>query len=94
MKSKQVEVPEMEVPEMIDCIEALNRLHEYLKQQLTPELAAQVQAHLSACRPCLTNARFERNYLRMLEIKLKSVPCPADRRQRILSALRDAPEHL
>ncbi len=82
-----------EQTEMIDCTEALDLLHEYLKQQLTPVLAAKVQAHIDACRPCLTNSRFERNYLRMLETKLKSIQCPEDSRERILTALRGAPDY-
>ena len=77
--------------EMIDCDEALDLLHEFLKQRLTEDTAAQVEAHLEACGPCLTNARFEGNYLRMVEDKLKSIRCPDESRERILTALRGMP---
>ena len=50
--------------EPIDCREALARLQDYLKQELTPELAAEVQAHLEHCRPCFEQARFEQSFLR------------------------------
>lgn len=80
-----------EQAEMIDCVEALDLLHEFLKRQLTTETAAQVEAHLEACRPCLTNARFEGNYLRMVEDKLKRIRCPDESRERILTALGGEP---
>ncbi len=71
----------------IDCDEALELLHQYLKRQLTPDLAERVRAHIEKCRPCLSHSRFEANYLRMLEDKLRSATCPPDSRERILTAI-------
>jgi len=71
----------------LDCDEALELLHEYLKRQLTPDLAERVRAHIVKCRPCLSHSRFEANYLRMLEDKLKTIACPPDSRERILTAI-------
>ncbi|TDJ53662.1 MAG: hypothetical protein E2O47_07630 [Gemmatimonadetes bacterium] len=76
---------------VVDCDEALELLHEYLKQQLTPELVERVRAHIEMCRPCLSHSRFEANYLRMLEHKLKSITCPTESRERILTALHGEP---
>lgn len=76
-----------EPPAALNCDEALERLHEYLKLQLTPEDAEQVRAHIERCRPCLSHSRFEANYLTMLEHKLKNIGCPVDSRERILTAL-------
>jgi RNA polymerase sigma-70 factor (ECF subfamily) len=47
----------------LDCDEALELLHEYLKRQLTPDLAQRVRAHIVKCRPCLSHSWFEANYL-------------------------------
>ena len=38
--------------ETLDCREAIARLQDYLKQELTPELAGELRAHLEHCRPC------------------------------------------
>jgi anti-sigma factor (TIGR02949 family) len=72
----------------IDCREAHARLQDYLKQELTPELAAEVQAHLDRCRPCFKQARFERSFLLMLAAKSRGTCCPGELRARILAALR------
>ena len=45
--------------EPIDCREAKERLTDYLKQELTPELAGEVHEHLVRCRSCFSRARFE-----------------------------------
>ena len=79
-----------QTPEM-DCDAALELLHEYLKRQLTPELAERVRAHIEKCRPCLSHSRFEANYLRMLEDKLKTVTCPPESREWILTAIHGEP---
>jgi len=71
----------------MDCDEALELLHEYLKRQLTPELAERVRAHIEECRPCLSHSKFETNYLRMIEDKLKSMTCPPESRERILTTI-------
>jgi anti-sigma factor (TIGR02949 family) len=71
----------------LDCDEAVEVLHEYLKRRLTPDLAERVRAHIAKCRPCLSHSRFEANYLRMLEDKLRSITCPPESRERILTAV-------
>ena len=71
----------------LDCDEALELLHEYLKRHLTPDLAERVRAHIVKCRPCISHSRFEANYLRMLEDKLKTTTCPPDSRERILTTI-------
>lgn len=76
-----------ERPTALDCEEALELLHEYLKLQLTPELGERVRAHIQMCRPCFTHSRFEDNYLKMLKYKLKTVVYPTESRERILTAI-------
>ena len=76
-----------ERPMALNCEEALELLHEYLKLQLTPELGERVRAHIQVCRPCFTYSRFEDNYLKMLKYKLKSLVYPTESRERILTAI-------
>jgi anti-sigma factor (TIGR02949 family) len=74
--------------EPIDCREAAARLQDYLKQELTPELEAEMRAHLERCRPCFGEARFEANFLLMLETRARRRGCPGTLRARITSILR------
>ena len=74
--------------ESIDCREAHARLYDYLKRELTPEVEAEMRAHLDRCRPCFTHMRFEANFLLMLETRARRCGCPGTLRARILSALR------
>jgi anti-sigma factor (TIGR02949 family) len=72
----------------IDCRRAMAKLDQYLKRQLTPELATEVRRHLEHCRPCFSHARFEENFLQMLESCAGKETCPHELRARILAALR------
>jgi anti-sigma factor (TIGR02949 family) len=72
----------------IDCREAEARLQDYLKRELTPELAVEVRVHLDRCRSCFEHARFEESFLRMLEARARNEVCPGPVRDRILQALR------
>jgi anti-sigma factor (TIGR02949 family) len=74
--------------ETLDCREAIARLQDYLKQELTPELAAEMHAHLEHCRPCLGHARFEQSFLEMLEAQARRCGCPGELRARVLRELR------
>jgi anti-sigma factor (TIGR02949 family) len=72
----------------VNCREAMAKLHEYLKQDLTPDLATEVKQHLERCRPCLSEARFEQNFLAMMENCGRSQTCPEKLRAKILAALK------
>jgi anti-sigma factor (TIGR02949 family) len=72
----------------IDCREAEARLQDYLKRELTAELAVEVRTHLDRCRRCFDHARFEESFLRMLEERARRERCPGPVRDRILQALR------
>lgn len=74
--------------ERLDCREAIARLEDYLKQELTPELTAEMRAHLDHCRPCLGYARFEQSFLEMLEARAGRCGCPDELRARVLRQLR------
>jgi anti-sigma factor (TIGR02949 family) len=72
----------------VDCRKAMAQLDEYLKQELTPELAAEVRQHLEHCRPCFSHAQFEENFLAKMESCGRRETCPRELRARILAALR------
>ena len=73
--------------EPIDCREATLQLQDYLKREMTPELAEEMRAHLARCRPCFNLASFEENFLRLLEGCTK-VRCPETLRARIVALLQ------
>ncbi len=72
----------------IDCGEAEARLQDYLKQELTPELAAEVRDHLIRCKGCFGQARFEETLLQLMEARARRETCPGNLRDRIRSLLR------
>jgi anti-sigma factor (TIGR02949 family) len=72
----------------INCKEAADRLQDYLRQELTPELEAEMKTHIERCRPCFQSAQFERNFLIMLETRASKECCPDKLRSRILDLLR------
>jgi anti-sigma factor (TIGR02949 family) len=74
--------------EGMDCREAKDRLHDYLKQELTPQLAVQVREHLVRCRGCFGHARFEETLLQLLEARARRETCPDSLRERICALLR------
>lgn len=74
--------------EPIDCGEAEARLQDYLKLELTPELAAEVRDHLIRCRGCFGHARFEENLLQLMETRARRETCPGALRERIRVLLR------
>ncbi len=76
------------MPDSIDCTEAAARLQDYLRRELTPELEAELTAHIERCRPCFQSARFEENFLLMLETRAARECCPDKLRRRILDLLR------
>lgn len=69
--------------EKLDCREAVARLQDYLKHELTPDRADELRAHLEYCRPCLGHARFEQRFLEMLEDRARRSCCPSELRARI-----------
>jgi hypothetical protein len=64
-------------------------MDDYLKRELTPELAIEVRIHIERCRSCFDQSRFEESFLRMLEERARREVCPGALRERILRALRE-----
>jgi anti-sigma factor (TIGR02949 family) len=74
--------------EPIDCREAAARLQDYLKRELTPELADEVRDHLVRCRGCFDHAEFEETLVRLMEARARRECCPGALRERIRDLLR------
>jgi anti-sigma factor (TIGR02949 family) len=74
----------------LDCEESLAHLQDYFKRELTPDLVAEVKAHLERCRDCADYARFEQSFLALLESRAGKETCPREVRARILAALKAA----
>ena len=72
----------------LNCEEAVALLHDYLKQELTPELIVEVRQHMDRCRDCFDHLKFEESFFQKLEICAKRHTCPGELRKRILAALR------
>jgi anti-sigma factor (TIGR02949 family) len=68
----------------IDCLEALDRLYEYLDEELTPVRAEEVRLHIEKCAPCFALSNFEDTYLRFLEARTRAQGAPEALRKRIL----------
>ena len=72
----------------LDCERALALMQDYLKREADPGQAEVIERHLEACAGCLTHAKFERNFLRMLQARAADLRCPDALRARIAEALR------
>ncbi|HEU5305315.1 MAG TPA: zf-HC2 domain-containing protein [Gemmatimonadales bacterium] len=72
----------------LDCRQALALLQDYLKREIDPQVADDMQRHLERCRPCFRHAKFEANFLMMLETRAGKETCPGKVRARILAMLR------
>lgn len=74
-------------PTECDCERALAALQDYLKHEVAPGSAAQLEAHLERCALCLAHARFERNFVELLEHCARQIRCPDALRLRITAVL-------
>ena len=54
-----------EIP-TIDCTTAVQRLWDYLDEELDEARVVEVRQHLETCRPCLQHADFDRRFLEAL----------------------------
>lgn len=47
----------------VDCAQAMAQLFDLLDGELTSDVEAQIQAHVSGCSDCFTQADFEKRFL-------------------------------
>ena len=70
-----------------ECREAIERLYEYLDQELTPDVRQTLERHLRMCADCLQHVEFERAFLRFLEARARGRGAGPDVKRRILREL-------
>ena len=52
--------------EVMDCMEAINSLHEYIDGELAEGDVARVEQHLNSCRSCFSRTEFEKELNRKM----------------------------
>jgi predicted anti-sigma-YlaC factor YlaD len=70
------------------CKEAIDVLGEFLEASLTPELAAELEAHLRDCAPCRAYLNTYRK-TRELTGKVGQTPMPDEMKERLRRFLLD-----
>lgn len=75
------------------CQEAVQRLTEYLSQELQEDEAEKVNQHLRRCRGCFARFHFEETLLRTIRERAEQVRAPGSLRDKILNLVgqRDEP---
>ena len=76
-----------------DCERALREVESFLDGEVDPGVRASVEAHLSACNPCMQRAEFRRHLKDLIATKCGSDQMPIELMERVRSMLdaRDAP---
>jgi len=70
-----------------DCREAAERLYDFLDRELTPDLEAEVRAHLDHCAKCFSLFEFEDAYLAFLRARTRTHRAPEHLRRRIFEQI-------
>lgn len=73
-------------PRALSCEEVIERLFDYLDQELDAQQAADIEWHLDRCRDCFTRAEFERR-LRARVAATGTAKAPPRLHQRIRTLL-------
>ena len=60
----------------MECREVIDRLWEYLDDELSAEEAAAVRGHLGECPSCHPRCRCDRAFL-LVVVRALTTPCPA-----------------
>lgn len=74
-------------PTMIDCDEAMNRLYEFLDQELPEASAEEVEAHFNLCAGCRPRLLFEQSFLNALNRAREGESVPPELRAKVLKLL-------
>lgn len=73
---------------MLDCDAVMRQLWDYLDDELTPQTARAIRAHLAVCRRCYPQYEFEAAFLRALRAAGLLHAGPEVLRARVRSLLR------
>ena len=69
------------------CRECAEHLYEYLDREVTPDLEAEIRAHIQKCPPCSKHFDFETLFLKFVRLRCRAQGAPATLRRRILEQL-------
>jgi len=72
----------------MDCEESLEKLWQFLDQELDGESAARLAQHLEECRHCFDRAEFERRLKAMVRRSCECETAPAELRDRLTKLIR------
>jgi mycothiol system anti-sigma-R factor len=73
----------------MDCNTARSESFAYVDGELTPELRAEIEAHLERCRPCRRLVDLEIAFREAYVARLRPDPAPARLREQVATLLRD-----
>jgi anti-sigma factor (TIGR02949 family) len=73
-------------PGGIDCGNVMDKLYEYLDQELDDEMIVKIREHLTVCKRCFPRYNFERAFLRFLAEQGR-VKAPPELRRKVFAAI-------
>ncbi len=76
-------------PHETDCVDAIDKLYEFIDGELTPDVKLKITVHLQECAPCLDQADIERA-VKALVSRSCHDQAPGGLRDRILGRLDEA----
>jgi anti-sigma factor (TIGR02949 family) len=71
----------------LTCTEAFRRLDDFVDRELSPDEAADVEAHLGRCAECAAEFGVEREILEAIRAKLGHLAVPPDLKAKISARL-------
>ena len=71
----------------ISCLEALEKVHEYLDGELEEAAAADVAHHFNVCQKCFPHLRLEERFRETLRISGARDQCPEHLRLQVIELL-------
>ena len=74
----------------IDCRTAVQRLWDYLDDELDDQRMVEVRQHLVTCKSCLPHAEFGRRFIQALSRARERHVMPSEVRSQVMSALAEA----
>ena len=74
----------------IDCDMAIQKLWDYLDQELDDQKMAEVRRHLEECSSCVPHAEFSEKFLTALNDVRQRHLMPSEARAQVMAALAEA----
>ena len=74
------------------CAAVIQKLYEFLDDELASEVSEVIREHLARCPPCAQRFEYERVFLRVIEQRTRLEQAPPELRRSILRSLLNAEE--